>query len=125
MVNCPPETAPSEVAVGGERQDELFDVLSDRRRRSILGSLRGLETPISVSALATELATGESGGSGPDRSSGQAEAIRASLLHTHLPKMAATDFVGYDDIHQTVSPGDRTEEARAHLEELTTTSGGD
>lgn len=125
MVNYSPKANTAEADVGGERQDELFDVLSDRRRRSILGSLGNAETPISVAALATELASGEAHGSAPDRSDDRGEAIKVSLLHTHLPKMAAAGVVRYDDTRQTVSLGDRTEEARAHLQEMTTTSGSD
>ncbi|WP_226013525.1 DUF7344 domain-containing protein [Halomicrobium salinisoli] len=125
MVNHPPKASPSESTVGGQRQDELFDVLSDRRRRSVLDALRDAETPVPVAALAADLATDEPRGSGSGSTEEQGEAIRVSLVHRHLPKMAATGFVSYDDTRQTVSLADRTDEVRTHLQAMTTTSGGD
>ncbi|WP_225336499.1 DUF7344 domain-containing protein [Halomicrobium urmianum] len=124
MVSRPSKTTQSESDADGERRDELFDVLSSSRRRSILRSLQTAETPISVAALATELAPGESSGSRDDDSTGEETAIRASLVHTHLPKMAQTGFVRYDDSGRTVALADRTEEVRTHLQ-TPAASGGD
>ena len=119
MVNRFPETNLSEFDVGGDRQDELFDVLSNRRRRLMLRSLETAEKPVSVGELAMELVAWESGQPVLDRSGDEREAIEISLVHNHLPKMAEAGFVKYDDAQQGVTLAGRTDELQIHLQTRT------
>lgn len=95
-------------------RDDLFDVLSHPHRRFVLQYLRTAETPLGVDELTTELAAWERQRSGADRP-GDGSAIELALVHRHLPKMAATEFVGYDAAGRTVTPAARTDDARDHL----------
>lgn len=115
MENRATETDPSEFDVGGDQRDELFDVLSNQRRRVLLYSLQAAELPISVDELTTELVAWEARQSVPDRSCDDRDAIEISLLHNHLPKMAEAGLVKYDDTERRVLFANQTDELQAHL----------
>lgn len=112
------ETAPSEFAVGDDQQDELFDVLSHSRRRFTLQHLQTAETPLPVGELARELQSWESKQTVSAGGGTEQDTIEISLLHQHLPKMDEAGFVNYDDTWQMVALGDRTDEARSHLQAM-------
>ncbi|MFC6824787.1 DUF7344 domain-containing protein [Halopelagius fulvigenes] len=105
----------SEFDAGGDHQDELFDVLSNPRRRFVLDNLLTVEMPVPVETLATELVEWEASLTDLDRRGGERDAVEISLVHNHLPKMADSEFVEYDAEDRTVTLGDRTDELRAHL----------
>lgn len=105
-----------EFDVGGDQQDQLFDVLSHPRRRFVLDTLLTVETPVEMRTLATELVEWEA--SAPDRSDNDREAVEISLVHNHLPRMAAADFIEYDATERTITLADRTDEVRAHLQTM-------
>lgn len=109
---------PSAFDVGGDRQDELFDVLSHPARRFTLRYLQTADVPLEVSELATELVAWEVERPVSDRTSEDRDAIEVSLLHSHLPKMAAAGLVRYDTARKTVSLADRTDEVQAHLQTM-------
>lgn len=113
----------SEFDAGGERKDQLFDVLSHSRRRFVLDTLQSVEIPVSVGDLVTELARWES--ERPDPSGDRKDAVELALVHTHLPKMADAGFVRYDALGRTVRLADRTEEVQTHLGMMATDTGGD
>ena len=104
--------------VGDDRQDELFDVLSNSRRRFMLASLQSAETSVQVDKLTTELVAWEAQRPVPDRSGADRDAIEISLVHNHLPKMAEAGLIRYDDTRQTITLADRTDEVRAHFQLL-------
>lgn len=110
---------PPEFDVGGDRRDELFDVLSDSRRRVMLHFLQAAEMPISMNELITALVAWETRQSVSDHSGADRDAIEISLVHNHLPKMAETGFIRYDGARQTVTHAGRTDEVRAHLQQRT------
>lgn len=104
--------------VGDDRRDELFDVLSDSRRRFMLTSLQSAQMPVSVEELTAELVAWEAQRPAPDRSDADGDGIAISLIHKHLPKMAEAGFIRYDDTRRTISPTDRIDTARTHLQLL-------
>jgi predicted transcriptional regulator len=119
MANRASETDLSEFDAGGDRKDELFDVLSDQRRRVLLYSLQTSQMPVSVGELATKLATWEATRSLSDRSSDDRTTVETSLVHTHLPKMAEAELIEYDETERRVTLANRTDELRAHLRTMT------
>ncbi|WP_433625679.1 DUF7344 domain-containing protein [Halomicrococcus sp. NG-SE-24] len=118
MANRFSGTDPSEFDVGGDQRDELFDVLSNPRRRFILYLLQTAEMPVSVGELTTELTAWESQRQVPDYSADDRAAIEIPLEHNHLPKMAEAGLIDYDDTQQQVTLADRTDEVRAHLQTM-------
>lgn len=106
----------SEVDMGGERQDEVFAVLSDSRRRFLLRCLQTAQGPVSVNKLATNLVTWEGQQQVSDSADDDTSAIQVLLVHNHLPKMEEAGLVEYDDTQQMVTPTDRIHQAQPHLQ---------
>jgi len=111
---------PTEIDVGGDRQDGLFDALSDPQRRFALEYLRNEGGSVAVDELVTELVAWEVGRPVSERTSGDRSAVEISLVHTHLPKLAEAGFISYDAAEGRVALADRTDEVRAQLEVMTT-----
>lgn len=85
----------------------MMDVLSNRYRRRVLVSLLNhnpqddddLHLPADVELEADEL-----------------KALREQMWHAHLPKLAATDFIEWNQEDSTVRKGPRFDEIRPLLE---------
>ncbi|WP_137283326.1 DUF7344 domain-containing protein [Halorussus salinisoli] len=79
-----------------------FDLLRDARRRGVLYALeRNGRT--SVEELARRIAAWQS----DDRDETDSQSVEISLIHSHLPKLAAADAVEYDREDGTVELADR------------------
>lgn len=72
--------------------DDLFVLVTDRRRRRLLSVLCDTDGPITVSQLTREIAARSDGAP----SEGTERAIEISLVHDHLPRLASMDLVTYD-----------------------------
>ncbi|QLK26488.1 hypothetical protein HYG81_02385 [Natrinema zhouii] len=103
-------------AFGDSRADAVdtaMDLLSNRRRRAILDSLEESDGSATLTELAVEIAAQEAG-SEPnaisdhgDVSARDRRAVRISLHHTQIPKLAAAEAVDYDSATETVTLRDR------------------
>lgn len=76
----------------GRERDELFEALTHQHRRRVLAVLRTAGQPLTLTALAEELALRSDGDAGED----ETEGLRVSLYHRHLPKLADTGLVEFD-----------------------------
>ena len=74
--------------------DELFSLLSDRRRRRAAAWIGEADEPV---ALASAVA-------GPE---GGADRARVALAHNHLPKLEDAGVLEFDRERAVVAPGDR------------------
>jgi hypothetical protein len=73
---------------------DYYRLLADDRRRTALGVLTEREPPITLEALAEEVAARESDAGG--READPVDRIRVELHHVHLPVLAENDLVEYD-----------------------------
>lgn len=80
--------------------DELYDALSNPRRRACLETLNGAEGELRVRDIARSVA-GETA-EDPD---GAAKSVYVSLIQAHLPKLAAYEIITYDETEKLVAPG--------------------
>ncbi|WP_254861880.1 DUF7344 domain-containing protein [Halovivax gelatinilyticus] len=79
---------------------ELFDLLSNAERRVLCAMLCDVTGEVSVESLATELAR-------RTRADGRDRAVRSasiSLVHNHLPHLAALDLIEFDRERHRVEP---------------------
>ena len=101
---------------------EIFDLLSDDRRRALVDVLCESDRERSVESLATEVARREGGetgtpgstaGGNPDSTAGNSAAgvsesarrsIAISLVHNHLPRLASMNLVRYDRDRRKAKP---------------------
>ena len=88
-------------AAASDRLDELFSVLSNRRRRRVLYSLvDGEESVVECSQLVRRLADGPATIGASDDSS--EAAVARDLHHVHLPRLEDAGIVEYDRRQGTV-----------------------
>lgn len=82
------------------QETEVYNVLSNARRRDLLGILWASTDAISLRDLSERLATVETGESPAPRS--HRESVYNALHQTHLPKLDALGLVDYDPDRKVV-----------------------
>lgn len=90
--------------------DELYDALSNARRRACLEYLNGAEGELRVRDIARSVA-----GETADDPDGVAKSVYVSLIQIHLPKLAAYEIITYDETEKLVAPGPAYGQALACL----------
>jgi len=78
-------------------RDRIFDILSSPRRRYVLYFLRTEPNPIQLTDLAEHVAAWENDTTVEELSTQQRKRVYVSLYQTHLPKLAETGLVNYDE----------------------------
>jgi DNA-binding transcriptional ArsR family regulator len=91
-------------------KDELFQILSNSRRRHIIYYLAEAGEPLSLNRLATKIAAAESGTPEAEITSEERQRVYISLYQTHLPKLEEGGIVSYDEDERTVSLTDEIRE---------------
>lgn len=87
----------AESGVESISQDDIFDVLSNRRRRLLLQYLRRHDgETVELSSVSSQLAAWEQGTSPASISYADRKNVHTALYQFHLPKMAEVGFVDYD-----------------------------
>ncbi|MFB6202852.1 MAG: winged helix-turn-helix domain-containing protein [Halorhabdus sp.] len=99
--------------------DDVFDILSNPRRRMVLYYLREHAGSVDVKELAEAIAAMENDVDVSELTSQQRKRVYVSLYQTHLPKMAETGVIDYDKDGGTVRLTDRT----TAIDEYLTTEG--
>ena len=101
--------------------DDVFAVLADPVRRTIVSTLRGNDsTSLGHVARAVEEADREWGDS---RASGGTDGIEIDLHHRHLPKLAAAGVIAYDRRTGEVETTDAADHVYAVLDTATGADG--
>lgn len=83
--------------------EEIFEILSNKRRRMVLYYLRQHDGTVAVQELAKEIAALENDIPTDKLSSQQRKRVYVSLYQTHLPKMAGANVIDYDKDNGTVA----------------------
>jgi DNA-binding transcriptional ArsR family regulator len=100
----------------GVTQDTAFSVLSNRRRRQVLRTLRDAPGGSDVRELSRRLAAWENDVSPDAVTYRQRKRVYTSLHQTHLPALADAGVVDYDSDRGTVALTDRAAELDAYLD---------
>ncbi|WP_416840352.1 hypothetical protein [Haloferax sp. DFSO52] len=82
---------------GGLTKDEMFDLMSNHRRRYIIHHCKQEQDPISLSDLAEQVAAWEKDKSIAELESAERKTVYTSLQQTHLPRLERAGIVTYDD----------------------------
>ena len=90
-------------------EDELFDVLSNRRRRYAVHLLEREEQPLRLGPLAEQIAAWENGIEPYAVSSAQRKRVYTALQQIHLPRMDEAGIVDFDDRAGIVEATEATE----------------
>jgi hypothetical protein len=97
-------------------RDDVFEMLSNRRRRYAIHHLKRAEGRVSLSELAEQVAAWENETTIKGISSDERKTVYTSLQQFHLPKMEETGVVRYDDRAGTVELTDSAATLDIYLE---------
>lgn len=109
-------TETDENATPSLSNDELYDVLADRRRRYAIHYLKQCREPVSVRELAEQVAAWENDKTVQALGSQERKRVYIALYQSHLPSMDDAGLVVYDEDASTVELGDVFEELDIYLE---------
>ncbi|WP_276300854.1 DUF7344 domain-containing protein [Halorussus lipolyticus] len=89
----------------GRSLDDVFRALADHHRRRILSLVRARDGDLSESDLASLLVAEESGKPLLDVTDNEHQRVHTQLRHVHLPKLAETDLLRWNEARGTVATG--------------------
>lgn len=87
--------------------DHVFGILENQRRRYVLKYLSTTERTIPLSDLTEQVAAWESNEEPRQLTSRDRQRVCVSLHHCHLPKMAASSAISYDQERNEIEHGER------------------
>ncbi|MFB6195472.1 MAG: DUF308 domain-containing protein [Haloplanus sp.] len=96
-------------------EQEVFDILSNRRRRYALYALLGDET-VTIGSLAERIAAWENDCAVGDVTSAQRKRVYTALQQSHLPKLERTGLIDFDRDSGRIHPTDIADEMDIYLE---------
>ncbi len=98
-------------------QAEVFDLLSNQRRRAIIRYLRNHDgSSITLDDLIDAVVEWEHGVGAGSITDGQRASVYSSLIQTHLPRLEAAGVVEVDDASGEITTTDLTREMELYLE---------
>ena len=89
-------------------QSDVFDVLSNPRRRFVLYYLREIDESVELNELAKAIAAWENDTDESELTDQDRKRVYVSLYQTHIPKLTDVGLVEYDQDSGTVHLTDRT-----------------
>lgn len=98
-------------------QDQIFDLLSNRRRRYVLNYLLRVDRPVSIQELSKELATWEFDVDEDELTDQQEKRIYVALYQTHIPKLEDAGVITYDSDAGLVELTDDATRLQPYVEE--------
>jgi hypothetical protein len=96
--------------------EDVYEVLSNRRRRYAIHHLKQSDDPIDVSTLAEQVAAWENDKSPDELDSQERKRVYISLYQSHLPTLEKRGLVDYDDERGIVKLTDSIANAQIYLE---------
>ncbi|WP_117595706.1 MULTISPECIES: DUF7344 domain-containing protein [Haloprofundus] len=96
------------------REDIVFDLLKNDRRRMVMSLLAEEAESVTIGDIARTIATAEADESpAPEK---VYKSVYVSLQQTHLPKLAENDVIEYNRSTGTVAPGPNLEDVLVYVE---------
>jgi hypothetical protein len=96
--------------------EDVYEVLSNRRRRYAIHHLKQTDSPVDVSTLAEQVAAWENGKPVAELDSQERKRVYISLYQSHLPTLEKRGLVAYDDDRGIVELTDSIANAEVYLE---------
>lgn len=96
--------------------DELFDVLTESRRRRVLTVLAERQAPVDVDELARAVTRQENDADPAALSESTVHEVHVTLHHVHLPKLNEVELVDYDRDDRTVETTTTTDAVPIEIE---------
>ena len=97
---------------------DIFDLLSNRRRRFVLHALKRMEEPVELAELSTYVAAWEMEIEPEEIDSEDRRSVHVTLKRTHLPKMDEKNVIQFNKSEKTVQSTDKLDDIEIHIEAL-------
>ncbi|ELZ20147.1 hypothetical protein C477_07006 [Haloterrigena salina JCM 13891] len=97
-------------------EDELFELLSNRRRRHILHTLMDEAETVDIGDLSQEIAAAEDGLAYEEVSSSDRKRVYTALQQSHLPKLDKAGVVEFDRDRGVVEPTPALENVEIYMD---------
>lgn len=97
-------------------QDEIFDLLSNRRRRFVIHALKRADGPVEVSELATYVTAWERGIDPETVEYDDRRNVHTTLKRTHLPTLEEKNVIRIDEDDNLVEPTPTLEDLDIYVE---------
>ncbi|MFD1599661.1 DUF7344 domain-containing protein [Halobellus rarus] len=111
----------SAVNGGDLSEDDIFEVLSNRRRRYVVHALKRAQEPVEIADLSTHVTAWEVDIDPEDVRYEDRRNVYSTLQRTHLPKMEEKNLVTIDEEENLVRATDRLEDLDIYVEVLQST----
>lgn len=98
-------------------RDEVYDILSNARRRFVIYFLRGRDEPVQLSELSDRVAAWENDVPVEELTDQQVKRVYVSLYQTHIPKLEESGIVEYDKDSGVVQLTPQVSDLDAYLPE--------
>ena len=104
------------ISEGNTGSVDAYDLLSHPLRHRVLLELPSHNDPVRLPVLADGVRGSElSGGGTRHDDTADSDAVRIELHHSHLPKLAAADWIEYDSENRTIRYESQVETVRSAL----------
>lgn len=98
-------------------EDDLFDMLSNRRRRDVIDLLEGRTQALELGTMATRIAARENEIEETAVSREERKRVYTALQQSHLPKMDAAGLIEFDKQKAVINPMPPLDAAGGYLTE--------
>ena len=98
--------------------DQIFDLLSNSRRRTVLQVLESRDEPVPFGDLVDAVAQDEYGKPLQEISGQERRTIYSSLYQSHLPRLERMDVVAYREVSGAIHTGPPFDDLREFLDQL-------
>lgn len=99
-------------------RDDIFDLLSNRRRRFVVHALKRMEEPVELAELSTYIAAWEVETEPEEVDYDDRRSVYVTLRRTHLPKMDEKNVLIFNDSEKTVKSTDTFSNIEVYVEVL-------
>lgn len=120
MLSSPLTTGGSHGRRSDLSHDDIFELLSNRRRRYVIHALKRSAEPLRISELSARVAAWEKGVDPEEVNYKHRRNVYTTLRRTHLPKLEAKDIVEIDEETSVVEPTPTLEDLDIYVEVLST-----
>ncbi|ELZ05093.1 DUF7344 domain-containing protein [Natrialba aegyptia] len=110
------QVSQSESAHGELTEDELFELLANRRRRHILQTLIYRDERIDIGTLSQSIAASEDDLAFDEVSSSDRKRVYTALQQSHLPKMDNAGVLEFDRDRGTVEPTPVLDDVKIYMD---------
>lgn len=106
--NQPPDEAPIDL-------DQIFEILSNERRRRVIRYLKDVDEPVEVGALAEQIAAEENGKAVSELRAQERKRVHVGLYQVHIPKMDEYGVVSFNRQSGRIEAGPNIDLVRDYL----------